>query len=660
MTLSPRKHRILLAASATALFTVLLYWPSLKLPIIYDTLLHIRIAKGLDLLNVWLPTKEYGFYRPMVIVPILLVRSLFSYYPAWLLHGLNVTQHALNVALLLGLSWRLWHKWTWAVASGLLLMLFPFAYQAITVNGHHVHPATTGLLLLGLHFYISGIRERKRGWWLLTGLVFLLALLSHETATLFGILAALVHWNDRGREGVGILGRKGNRVSDVVRENVPWILFLLLGGLYALGYQFLPLSRDLGGTGTDAGLWRKALYLMQSAAYPITSWFNRLLPSLGAVPIVLSGLGLVLVLTVWSARRSDNRLPLLLGWGWWFSVSFLLFLMIPSSYLLHGPRLLYLGGAGLALLWPVLLEPLHRIPKLGFLLWTTVLGLTMATGWSYVRDQLHRYTQMTSPVTLMKDVMDERPLDEGILLVNLPGWLSPPRNAYPVGAEHAAMLGGHIFLEELVGENLRADRPVRAIKLPELLTDPGYSYSVFGEKDLSQPIPADWSPAGSQVFVISYTDTAVSAEHVGQLGPVSRATPVAHFGPYHLLDIKAIVCDGRVDVTTTWAWTDDQLPPATLSLFMQVLDANGQLVAQADSPPLGLRFDLIAPVSGWQIVDRRTLQPAAGEPTHIQVGIYNYLDGLRLPARDYRGAPLPEDALRVPIENCRLHSELED
>ena len=651
-----RKHRTLLAALAPALLAVLLYWPSLKLPVIYDSLLHIRIAKGINLLNVWLPNDEYGFYRPMVIFPMLLIRGLFGYYPAWLLHGLNVAQHALNVALLVALSWRLWQKWARALASGLLLALFPFAYQAVAVNGHNIHPATTGLIILGLHCYLSGIRERKTRWWLITGLIFLLALLSHETATLFGLLAALVQWNDQRQDAAAVIGRIRERIPRIMRENSPWFVFFLLGGLYAIIYQFLPVSHYLAGAGTDGGPWLKALYLMQSAAYPIT-WFNKLLPDIGAVTVVLSGMVLTLVLTAWSARRRANRLPLLLGWGWWLAISSLLFLTIPSGYLLHGPRLLYLGGVGLALLWPILLEPLSRVSRVGGLLWTAALGFVLVLGWGFVRDHLDRYLQMTDPVGLMEEVMDGRPPDEGILLVNLPAWVSPPRNTYPVGAEHAAMLGVHIFLEELIEENLHVDRPVHAIRLPELLADPGYPYSVFGEKDLSRPIPADWAPAGSQVFVVSYTDTGVHSQHVGQLSPVAEGGAIAHFGPYQLVGVEAIACDGNVDVTTSWAWTQDQLPPGSLSLFVQLLDGNGQLLAQADSPPLGLRFNLIAPVPGWQMVDRRTLQPAAGVPTQLQIGVYDYLDGLRLPTQDSQGSPLPEDALRVPVGNCRLQSE---
>jgi len=128
---------LLVAGSA-----VILYWPTLHLPLIYDSLLHIRVATELDLVTVWLPTETFGFYRPLTFLPMLIIRGWFGYYPAWLLHGLNVGQHALNALLLFALSWRLWRKPGWSVAAGLLLALFPFAYQAVAVYGHNVHLTT--------------------------------------------------------------------------------------------------------------------------------------------------------------------------------------------------------------------------------------------------------------------------------------------------------------------------------------------------------------------------------------------------------------------------------------------------------------------------------------------------------------------------------------
>ena len=160
-------------------------------------------------------------------------------------------------------------------------------------------------------------------------------------------------------------------------------------------------------------------------------------------------MGIALALTFWSARRRSHRLPLILAWGWWLGISFLLCLTLPSPYLLHGPRLLYLVGIGLAMLWPVLLAPLNR-GKVGALFWICILGFVLLTGWTGVRAQLNRYAQLTSPLDLVEEVMRHRPPGEGVLLVNLPSWVAPTSNTYPVGAEHAASLGQHLFVEDFI------------------------------------------------------------------------------------------------------------------------------------------------------------------------------------------------------------------
>ena len=641
------KHQSALMALAAAFAALALYWPSLSLPLIYDDLLHIRITGDLDLATVWLPADAFGFYRPLTFFPLIVIRALFKGYPAWLLHGLNAGQHALNAALVVALSWRLWHDRTRALAAGLLLAAFPFAYQAVAVYGHNVHPATAGLMLLGLHAYLCAIEKHQKRWWLLTGLLFILSLLSHETAVLLGALAALVHWNKRGQTFT--LGKKGRRVR---LEQNAWLILLALGGLYLVIYPRWASSASLPGANIKNSLWSEALYLLQAAAYPCTG-LARWLPDVKAATLVLGGLAVTLALTAWSAREARNRRPLLLGWGWWGLASLLLVVSLPTTYLLHGPRLLYLGGIGLALLWPLLLEPLRRRPKIGGAAWIAALCFILLSNWHFVRGRLADYTQLTAPVDLMQEVMAGRPPDEGLLLVNLPAWLSPAHNSYPIGSEFSSMLADYLFAEELVGENLGGRRPVRAIQLPEIRSDPGFPYGLYGESDLGRPIPADWAAAGSQVFVTHYTTEGVQPRHAGQLGPAPEAeTPLALFGPYEMFDAQATACEGIVQSTLRLGWTQEQPPPATVSLFVQVLNESGQLIGQADSPPLGLRPNLISPVPGWQIIDLRTIKPKEGSPAQLLVGVYDFVSGQRFAAQDSQGNPLSNNALALPIEPC--------
>lgn len=654
----------LLAVLATAgLIALILYWPTLRLPLIYDDLLHIRIAGGLDLLSVWAPTKAFGFYRPLTFLPLLLIEDIFGHYPAPLLHGLNVFQHVANVILLALLSWRLWRRLHWTLATALLLALFPFSYQAIAVYGHNVHPTTAGLLLLALHTYLSAIASsgRQALWWLITTALFILALLSHESAILFGPLAALVQWNAHDRLPPI---RRYSLGPDLRRQvSQPWFIFFFAGIVYAIAYRFLPLIRAPQASFEGAGLWNELLYVIQAAVYPL-AWFGRWLPDepLVAAATVLFGLAVVIGLTFWSAKIRTNRLPLLLGWSWWTMASLLIVLALPASYLLHGPRLLYLASIGLALLWPVLLEPIYRLSRFGRLLWAATLAFVLLASWLFVRDRLDAYARLTEPVAELQSVTQSRPAGEGIVFVNLPDWLAPARSQYPIGVELVAMLGNYLFVEELVDYNLASrdsagSRPVQAVKVPDLLTNAGYNYGIH-DQPLTDRIVADKSPAGSHVFVTTYEEAGPATSYRGRLTPeVAALQPLATMGPYELLSADAFLCEHTVELSSIWrlsAATGQTADLTTTSLLVQLLDAEGRLLAQADGPPLGLRADLLQVPAGWQVNDIRQLPPHDGLPDHILLGAYDFASSQRYPATIGDGRRLPDDALSIDLLDCRL------
>jgi hypothetical protein len=659
-TQSDRTNRALLAALllAPVLVAIILYWPTLQLPLIYDDLLHIRIAKGLDLASVWLPTDEFGFYRPLTFLPLLLIKNIFGFYPSELLHGLNVFQHAVNGALLVALSWRLWRKTHWALAAGLLFVLFPFSYQAVSVYGHNVHPTTTGILLAGLHTYLSAIRAQKRAylWWIATVLLFFFGLLSHESAILFGVFAALLHWNDRGQ-----LPRFEKRdLGSIVREVTgwPWVLFLIAGLLYAVGYQFLDLSRAPQAAYGDNSLWYKFLYLGQGGAYPVT-WFGRWLGGTepAAAALVIAGLGLMLALTFWSGRDRTNRLPLLFGWGWWGMASLLVALPLETGYFLHGPRLLCLSSVGLALLWPVMLEPIYKIAKGGRLVWGAILLVILASNWLYIRERLSDYTQLTSPVDLVEEQMAGRPEGEGVILINLPQWIDRSDNTYQVGVDLVAMLGDYLFAEELIGENIQLDRPTKAFLAQDLLRAyPEYNYGLHDQSE-GDSLIGDWAPEGSHVFITTYSEEGIQARYAGSIAPSDgTAVPMAAIGPLGLLEADAQRCDGVVITSTTWRilpGKDQELRVLpTTSIFVQYIDNDGQLIDQQDGPLLTLGPDLLKLEQGWLVIDKRELQAVEGQQGQLLIGVYDYANGERYRALDHQGDPLQDDAFRVPIDDC--------
>ncbi len=257
-------------------------------------------------------------------------KQLFDGDPAWLLHANNVVQHVANAGLLAWLCWRLWGDWRRTLAAGTIFATFPFAYQAVAVYGHNVHPAIVGLVLLGLHGYLTTVSQpNPRKWWLFTIFIFLLMLLTHETAVLFGGFAALVQLNAQPEQG--------QQWRRFLRQ--PWLLFLLAGVAYLIIYQFLPISRAPQVAAAGNSLSLNGLYLLQAAVFPL-AWFAHLLPTVsGAVITIVSG-GIVVAFSAWLAwQKPAWRLPLLLAWGWWGAASLLIGLALPTDYLLRGPRL---------------------------------------------------------------------------------------------------------------------------------------------------------------------------------------------------------------------------------------------------------------------------------------------------------------------------------
>ncbi|MCL4262869.1 MAG: hypothetical protein KJ069_06625 [Anaerolineae bacterium] len=633
-----RRHVLLATAVAAAIIALCLYWPIRQFPLSFDDLLHIRLVKGVNYATVWLPTTNSAFFRPGLLLPVLFTRSLFAYYPAPFLYGLNLLLHALNVALLVALAWRLWRRWPRALAAGLLLACYPFSYQVVAAFGNNVYLVLLLLVLLALHTYLRAL-DKGGWWWPVTAVLFLVGLFNHELMVLFGFYAALSHWAYTGHMEI--------RVWHWRRS--PYLFFLFAAAIYTLLYQFLPLAPS-PHTANDLPMLT-LLYLGQALVYPLAWLGARLLPDAAPLIITLS----LLVCIIWTGlvvtRQPENRLALLLGWGWWGITAVLLFVTLPAYYILHGPRLLYLGSVGVCLLWAVLLDALFSWRRAGKLLWAAALGTMVLIGASFARGRVVALGNLGAPVAVMQAEMASRPLPEGVLLVNLPAWSAPVRQSFPVGAEHVALMGEHVFAEELVWENLNQVRPVRAVAAPELGQEPGYPYGLHVQSpDLGNP--AEWASAGATVFINRVTEQGVTTEVSGRFLPADTAVPpLATWGETGLIAGTAVACQGEITAELTWRPAPQT--GATTSVFVQALADDGRLLGQADGPPLQLRPDWLALSPGWLITDYRHIQtdgPAV--PTTLLIGLYDYVTGERTPGVETNHQPLADNALRLPIQPC--------
>lgn len=640
-----------------ALLAVVLYWPSLSFPLFFDTLLHIRLSANLNLVNVWLPSPDFGYYRPFLFLPFLLIEPLLGTLPGPLLHGLNVAQHALNALLMTMLVWRLWERRSWAVVAGALAATYPFSYQAVISFGNNIYPLMTNLLLLGLHGYLTAVRGGRWGrqrWpvWAFTVILFAASLLSQELAVLFGGLAALVHWQGTG-VGVRELIADGRDKGLALFRRHPYLLFLAAGALYAALYQLLPIDFGPPPPGTGGGQTAESLYVLQAAVYPV-AWFAHLLPTVPAHVILLAGLALLLALTGAAARQRAARGPLIVGWLWWAAATTLPALTLPANYVLHGPRLFYLGSLGMGLVWAVALDAVGRRAPVGRWLWAVATAFIVISSGLFVHGRQEATAEITEPVAVVTEAMAGRPVEEGVVLVNVPAWTSPPRNTFAVGAEFVTLLGEHLFAEEVVQANADKEYPVVAVVAPDLLAETPYPYGVYA-RFATDHLEAGWAAAGSHVFITRYSESGLETVYSGRFAPPpEQATVRARFGPYRLLAAAATYCETSVAVTLTWQLQPETAPAelTTSSVFVQLIGNDGQMLSQADGPPLGLRPDLMTVNEGWRMVDRRTLAAGGGEPSHLLLGVYDYLSGERAAATGSDGERMADDALRIPVGSC--------
>jgi hypothetical protein len=626
-------------AGAIFAFGLVLYGPILGMPLIYDTLLHLRIAEGLNWTTVWLPTEAFGFYRPMTFTPILFTRTLFGDDVALFYNLMNLLQHAINGVLLYFLILVIQRDETQrvyrALFAALLFIAFPFSYQAVAIYGHNVHPAVTGLILLGL---LTSLHKGKR-WQVATAAIFVIGLLTHESFILFGVLGGMIAFLQ------ALHARREDAPTRHVWESVfksavrQYGIYTALGLVYVGAYQFLPISRAPQVDEAGGVLWTKLLYVMQGLSHPL-ALLGRFTP-LSAQTIILIAFSLTLTFSIW--RRSWVSL---VGWGWWFLASALVVLPLPTGYLLNGPRLLYLGSVGVAIVWATILS--EKQPNGRGLLrgGTARFGLIallaiLTTNVLFVRGRLRDYAELTHGI----DVLRQK-THEGIVLLNHPQWFAPARNVYPLGAEFVQQLGDYLFIEEWTTRNLPNNPQTWGFRVDEQLSTVSYGYGVHAQHQLGA-----WEPVESDWFLTRYTDTGLQFEAIG--GITKRETAViATFQPYRLVSARAESCAANIPIDSRWQ-NSDPAASSTLTLFVQLLDENGVLIGQNDAPPLQIRPDLL-PNGAYDMVDQRMIAvPSGANPATVLLGVYDYVTGERKVAFMADGTPLPDNALRLELQACR-------
>ncbi|NKQ36517.1 MAG: hypothetical protein HF973_12975 [Chloroflexi bacterium] len=165
-----------------------------------------------------------------------------------------------------------------------------------------------------------------------------------------------------------------------------------------------------------------------------------------------------------------------------------------------------------------------------------------------------------------------------------------------------------------------------------------------------RPLTADGRPLGAEVVLEEVE--IIGMERLFELPPVEIPL-AADFGGVAQLRGMDRLADTAVPgdtVPLTLYWQVDGRAPELVSVFVHVLNGQGEPVAQSDQWPGGLPSDIWA--EGQIIVDEHAIPLPADLPPgeyRLAVGLYTPHNGQRLPATDAAGDPLPDNRLILPI-----------
>jgi hypothetical protein len=136
------------------------------------------------------------------------------------------------------------------------------------------------------------------------------------------------------------------------------------------------------------------------------------------------------------------------------------------------------------------------------------------------------------------------------------------------------------------------------------------------------------------------------------LDPIRPESPMRAMlgGAFELVGYSIRPADQENSTAVELYWHTRTAVETDYTVFIQLLDAHKQVVAQVDAQPLAEIF----PTSHWQpgdVISDRFLLPITfdevGGENRLVTGMYDLATGLRLPAHDEEGVVLPDDSIRL-------------
>jgi hypothetical protein len=531
--------------------------------------------------------------------------------------------------------------------SATLFVLYPFSYEAVPWVGSLVHPLVTCCVLLSVTAYVkmrlAGSRAWSLGWAALSLAIAFLSPFVHENGILIAALLGAIEltwpapWSTLWR-----------RLLRVALWLVPLAIWFII-------YRAVPAAQSGGAAGINrpAEIWRNFVYAAQGSAYPIT-WLGGWLTTVG-VKALNAALGLSVLSAIVAAVIQWRTQAGRRGWlPWlWIGIAVLpALLFLEFAYFSAAPRTLMLASVGTAWLWTDVLVRLAEWGRAGTRRRTVsvalaiglVAGLLVQNG-VFIQSQMKFYDLAGGVVRqVVAATAEANHQGQAATFINLPVWVTAPQLNYALGQEGIVFGPAPDQLETMVSVHTGQPARMNGLRIEAINDSAPYYVGLLR-------FPGDWrglEQSGGRVFVTRYLSDTIAVQPAGELNlPPSNAPALAHFDQVVTL-LSAAARRTADGVQVDLVWRVDHPPSPDVTVFAHVLDANGQLIAQADGDPLANTY----PFAQWPRGSiARDLRPiAAANPAAIRVGLYNRVTGERLMALTSAGETLPDDVVSIPLQ----------
>jgi hypothetical protein len=642
----------LLAALAVVLTvsgTIFLYGQAIRLPFLFDDMIHLRWLDWHSLSQVWATAEGLGYYRPLTMSVWKVADLLLGYNDPGLYHALNLALHALNAILVCYVAWRAYlgrGRMAYALLALLLFLTFPFSYQAVPSSSSLSKPLIATLTMGSALLYWE-YRRRHSAWLLVLSLLAaFLAPFAYESGVMVPVAIIAV-------ELLALSRQEFDRLS--------WLPVLFMMLIWGAALPTIVLMEP--GTGASlslpslVNLWQNGVYFVEGLLFPITPLATPLQQSLGVDQyLVLSLVELlgfaVLCLFYWWVKRFRLFLYALS----WFIVGILpLWLMLDFSYVITSPRLLYLGAVGSVLLWAG--GPLFLWIKLPSRWWSKALAVATIAGMltfnvAYVRHKMDLASTLSAPLWQAARAAQARGDSSSLLFLNVPAWIAPKEPVYRVGTEGLTFIPGYVRVQDFVYVMTGTEPKVKTFMFDQVKQD-WVDYIGYAGTDLDWESLAEEIRRVDGVYLTTYAPEGLSFVEAGALESSDNTLDLeAADGQFDdqilLLDYELVPSDDGLALHLWWYAL--RVPDTDITVFAHVYDGSGQLRAQADGYPLlGL-----SPPLRWQAGDlvhdiRYVTLPddLKDQDYTVAVGWYDTASGTRLLASDEQGRPLAQDAVQI-------------